>query len=275
MNHRIRLVALASALVVPAIVTAQAPAPARVMVIQRELVKPGKGIAHYKLETAWSRALEAAKNPTNFIAMTTMSGANEVWWLTSYASNADWQKMNEASEGSPALTAVFDKYVPLEADLLANSFTMTATMREDLSYSNGTPLPSLRYLNVTRVVVRIGHNDEFVEARKIIKAAHEQAKAADGFAVYQVQSGAPVGTYLIFRGLKSLAELDVNPHGPAYDAAIGGPEGQKKLNAMLMSYEASSDVTRFQLSQAMSSPSKAWTDADPFWKPKAAAKKAP
>jgi hypothetical protein len=275
MNHRIRLVALAAGFAVPVILAAQAPAAPKVMVIGRELVKPGKDAAHAKLETAWSRSLEAAKYPTTLLAMTTMSGASEVWFLNPYASMADMQKVNEAYEASAALTAVGEKYRPQESDLLTNSFTMITTLRDDLSYSSGTPLPSLRYMTLQRVSVKIGHNDEFVEARKIIKAAHEQAKASDGYAIYQVTAGAPAGTFLIFRGLKSLAELDANPHGPEYMAAMGGPEGQKKLNTMLMSYENSADLTAFQFSPAMSSPGKAWTDADPYWKPKAAAKKAP
>ncbi len=275
MNYRIRLAVVVSALAVPAILAAQAPAPPKVIVVGRELVKPGKGAAHTKLESAWSRALEAAKSPTTFIAMTTMSGANEAWFLFPYASMADMQKLNAAGDASATLTAITDRYAAQESDLLANMFTMIANYRDDLSYNDGTPLPSLRYMSVQRVSVKIGHNDEFVEARKIIKAAHEKAKVAHGYAIYEVTAGAPAGTFLVFSGRKSLAELDADPHGPAYVTALGGPDGQKKLNAMTMSYENSADATLFQLNAAMSSPGKAWIDADPFWKPKVAPKKVP
>jgi hypothetical protein len=211
---------LAGAGAVRAVAQTAAPTPPKVMLIGRELVKPGKGAAHTKLESAWSRALEAAKNPATFIAMTTMTGANEAWFLVPYASMADLQKMNAAVDASAPLTAINDRYAAQESDVIANMFTMITNYRDDLSYNNGTPLPSLRYMTVQRVAVKIGHNDEFVEARKLIKSAHEKAKAGDGYAVYQVVSGAPVGTFLIFSGRKSLAELDADQHGPAYVTAL-------------------------------------------------------
>jgi len=72
-----------------------------------------------------------------------------------------------------------------------------------------------------------------------------------------------------------LRELDADPHGPAYVTALVGADGQKKLNGMTMSYENSADTQLFQLNAAMSSPGKAWTDADSFWTPKVALPKKP
>ena len=284
MHHRTRNNRLAAllgvstviaTLVTPAALVAQDANARQTLQITREIVKPGKGGAHAKHEVAWSRALEAAKYTGGALAMTSMSGANEVWFLSQYGTMADLQKMNEGYAASPALMAVSDKYAPAEADMLNNSLTMIASRRSDLSYTSGTPIQALRYMTVQRIAVKVGHNTEFVDARKIIKAAHEQTKMPDGFTVYQVNDGAPSGTYLVLRGLKSLAELDTNPHSANYVAAIGGADGQKKLNDMAMSYENSADVTLFQLNPAMSILPKEWSDADPFWKPKAALKKTP
>jgi hypothetical protein len=86
-----------------------------------------------------------------------------------------------------------------------------------------------------------------------------------------VTSGAPAGTYLIMAGKAKLAELDSNPHGPAYVAAIGGPEGQKKLADMAASYTNSSTSDLFKVDPQISILNKSWYDADPYWKPKAAA----
>ena len=219
MNIRFRSFVVTTLLFVPALLAAQQMTSPKWITIGREVVKPGKDAAHMKNEAAWARAGEAAKTPAAQLAMVAMSGPNEVWWLTGFESAEAIQKYNDANESTPALAAVFAKYSPPEADFLANTFTMIARYRDDLSYSTGSPIPALRYMVVSRIGVKLGHNAEFVEARKLIKAAHEKAKAADGYAVYQVTGGAPAGTFLVFAGKKSMAELDVNPHGDAYTAA--------------------------------------------------------
>jgi hypothetical protein len=203
--------------------------------------------------------------------MYSISGAPEMWWLSGYGTAADIQKLNEASAAMPAVGAVDEKFGPPEADYIASNTTMIASLRDSLSYSAGVPTSALRYFVVSRVLVRPGHNDEFVAARKIIKAAHEAVHASDGYAIYQVTAGAPTGTYLIFAGKKSMAELDANPHGPGYAAAVGGAEGQKKLADMAASYTNNGDSNLFALDPQISVLSKAWYDADAFWKPKAPA----
>ena len=272
MNIRFRSFVAAAILLVPNLVAAQQMPSPKWITVGREVVKPGKDAAHMKNEAAWARASEAAKTPVAQLAMVAISGPNEAWWLTGFESAEAMQKYNETIDATPALAAVSAKYYPPEADYLANTFTMIARYRDDLSYSTGSPMTALRYMVVSRIGVKLGHNAEFVEARKMIKAAHEKAKAADGYAVYQVTAGAPAGTFLVFAGKGSMAELDVNPHGDAYTAALGGADGEKKLNDMLMSYEGSSDSNLFRLSPSMSILNKQWWDADAYWKPKAAKK---
>jgi hypothetical protein len=253
MRHRIRSVVLALALLTPAFVAAQETGPPKFLQITREVVKPGKDLAHSKSEVSWSRALEAAKYPATSLGMSALSGPNEMWWLTGYGAMADIQKVSDAVEASPALTAVGATYGPPEADFVSNTIGMIARFRDDLSYNNSVPMTSERFMVVGRVVVRTGMGEQFTEARKIIKAAHEKAKAADGFAIYQVMVGAPAGTFLIFQPRKSLGEFDTDPHaGPAYVAAIGGPEGQKKLMEMQVAYQASSSSDLFKLDPAIS-----------------------
>lgn len=273
MRDRIRSVAVALALFTPAIIAAQDMAPPKFLQITREVVKPGKDLAHSKSEAGWARSLEAAKYPATSLGMSAQSGPNEMWWLNGYGSMAEMQKVNDAVDASPALTAVGTTYGPPEADYVSNTIGMIARFRDDISYSSGTPMTAVRFFLVTRVVVRTGMGDQFTEARKLIKAAHEKVKAADGYGIYQVTAGAPAGTFLIFSGRKSLAELDNDPHGPAYVAALGGPEGQKKLTDMQIAYQASASTDLFKLDPTISVLDKSWAAADPFWKRKAVAKK--
>ena len=89
---------------------------------------------------------------------------------------------------------------------------------------NRSDLASTRYFSVTRITVRPGHAAEYEENRKLVKAAHESAKLADRYSIWQAASGAPTGTYFMFVARKSLAELDdATLHaGADYLAALGG-----------------------------------------------------
>ncbi len=278
MRHRVRLAVLSATLMLPTIASPKAmTGPSKVLRVEREVVKPGKSIAHTKWETAWSRALEAAKYSDHVLALTSMTGPSEVWFVSGYASLADMQKANEASGANAAATAGSDKYLPAESEYLQDGRSMILTFREDLSYSTGRPLSEVRFMSVTRILVRLGHAAEFVEARAAVKAAHEKAKLPDGFAIYQVADGMPVGTFYLFAGRKSLTELDdaAKVHADlAYQAALGA-DWPKRNAALVQAYETSTDVNLFAMSPGMSVVPKEWIAADPFWKPKAAPKKAP
>ena len=279
MRHRIRVGTALLALALPAVGSSQAnsASPAPVLLVGRELVKPGKNIAHTKWETSWSRALEAAKYPQTLVALTSMSGTPETWFVFPYASLADLEKANATFDGNASLTGIDQKYAPAESEYLQGMRTMLLSYRPELSYSTGTPVSAMRFVTVTRILVRAGHMPEFIEARTAIKAAHEKAKLPDGYAIYQATSGMPAGTYFLLAGRKSLKELDDNTkihEGAAYQAALGA-DWAKRNAALQQAYEASSDVNLYAMNAGMSIVPKEWKDSDPFWAPKAEAKKAP
>jgi len=276
MKTRVLLLALVGAFAAPLSSFAQgAPmGPPPIAQIFREVVKPGKGPAHEKYEAEWSRALENAKFPVNFIAISSITGPSEAWFLSGYGSWAEYEKMNNAINGNAALAAVDAKFRPQEVDMLTDARGMVARFRDDLSYEPGKePLGVNRYFSITRTQIRPGHGAEFEEARKMIKAAHEKAGLTDGFVIYEVTSGAPAGTFLTFVARKTLAELDQGAqiHGPAYQAALGGDSAQKKLAALASSGTITAETNHFAFSPGMSYPAKEIVAADPaFWTPKPA-----
>jgi hypothetical protein len=282
MKQRVSMVMLAAALVAPALVSAQAGraaqpatmAPPAVISLWREIVKPGKGPAHKKIETAWTAAQVAAKSPVNFLAMETMSGPPEVWFLSRYASWAEFERMNKVFDNTAAFTAISDRFVPQENDYLSDNRGILATYREDLSYAVPITFGKMRYMSITTVQVRPGHVTEYEDVRKAVKAAHETAKLPDSYAVYQVVAGAPGGTFIQLVPRQSLAELDQATalhQGDAYTKALGGTEGQKKLDVLTSNAVAGTTPQLFSFSPAMSFPHPDWVAADPaYWTPKPA-----
>ena len=252
-------------------------APAiQVLTVYRETVKPGKGGAHDAHEVAWARALAAAKSPMTMLAISAMSGPAENWYMSLYPTWADYEKTNKAADASPAIAAIGKQYSALEGDFLSDARGMVLTSREDLSYGGPADLAATRYFSVTRITVRPGHAAEYEENRKLIKAAHESAKLADRYSIWQAASGAPTGTYFIFVARKSLAELDdATLHaGAAYMTALGGADGQKTMAANTANAVVSQQVDLFSVAPQQSIPSPEWVTADPgYWKRKPAAKK--
>ena len=264
----------------PVLLGAQAapPAPAyNVLTVFRETVKPGKGVAHNAHEEAWARAVAGAKPPNGFLAMTAMSGAPESWYMSVYPTWAAYEAANKAE--TPALAAIAKQYSAKEDEFLSDGRGMVLTFRADLSYGPPADIAASRYFSVTRISVRPGQADAYEENRKIVKAAHEKAGLSDGYSMWQAASGAPAGTYFLFVARKVLSEIDGGAaiHAvPAYQAALGGPEGQKKMTANTLAAVISSQTDLFAFAPQQSVPPPEWVTADPaYWKHKVPVKKTP
>ena len=272
MHHRTTLLALVLATAVSPTVLAQAatpPNPYKILQVSRESVKPGKSSAHDKLEAEWARSLSAAKMPYGALAIRSLTGPRETWFMSGFPSYAEYTRLNRAYSAIPALDAVSTRLDPQEGELLSDARGMVLQAREDLSYGAMPNLPQMRYYTITRVSVRPGHVAEFEEVRKLVKQAHETARVADSHAVYQATAGAPSGTFFIIVPRKSLAELDdaEKLHGPDYMAALGGEDGRKKLASMAANYMISSQADHYAFVPSQSIVGANWAKEDPtYWK---------
>jgi hypothetical protein len=279
MNHPKRLLSLAL-LAAPVSLQAQAApmAPTNVLSIFRESVKVGKDAAHDAHETAWAGAMAAARSPNKFVAMRSLTGANEIWYVSAFPTWADYEKSNDVYKTHPELAEIQKKFGGPESEYLNDARGMTLRPRTELGYGPPADLPHMRYVSVTRISVRPGHAAEYEEARKIVKAAHEAAHLTDEYSIWESTSGAPGSTFYQFTARKTLAELDSGAtiHGAAYIAALGGEEGQKKLAALTASAVISQETDHFEFVPSQSVPQDDWVTANPdMWKRKAMAAKAP
>lgn len=273
MSHRSMLLAVALASAVPTAVRAQAPAPApnpyRILSIGRESVKPGKSEAHDKMEGEWSHVIANSKMPYGFLAITSITGAKENWYISGYPTYTEYAKMAKAFSDNPALIAAGKRFDPMESDLLSDSRGMMLLLRDDLSYGSAVDMATMRSFSITRISVRPGHVAEFEEARKLTKQAHETAHVTDSYSVYEATAGAPAGTFFVFVARKSLAELDdaSRIHNAQYLAALGGEDGRKKMAAMAANYLNGTQTDLYAFLPAQSVVSAKWAASDPtYWK---------
>lgn len=251
--------------------------PPKVISISCEEVKAYADAEHAKLEAAWTKALAKENWPEHILGMTSMFGQNEAWFIVGYDSFAAVEKGHQAIEKNTAMQAVNSQFAKIDKDNLHGWHGILASFREDLSYQPAVVLPQMRYFRVNTIRVRSGLNDDFIEYRKIIKAALEKAHSETHFAIYQTVSGAPNGTFLIFTPLKSLAEMDPNPASQKALQDALGDENRKKLSELANKAIISNEPVHFAFSPEMSYVPKEFAAADPaFWnpKPKPAAKPA-
>ena len=247
--------------------------PPKVLVVDREVVKPGKEAAHQGTEGAIPKAFAKAKYETHYIAANSLSGEHRVIFLIGYDSFAAWEADNNAVAKDKPLSNELGSLNAKDGELLSGTSTLVMTLDPELSYNIDAPIPGIRYFDVATVHLKPGHVDEFKELRKMVAAAHKTAAVKEHYAVYHLVAGGASGTYVIMIPMHSLAEEDQSDdaHGKAYKDAIG-EENHKKLIAFGREAVDAAESNLFAIDTGMSYPSEEWVTADPeFWNPQPAA----
>jgi hypothetical protein len=263
----VMLLALGMPLITMAQTSEYSGHPPKVLVIGREDVKPGKGMAHEKSETAWTQAFVRAKWPTYFLAMSSLSGPSQVWFCQGYDSFADMEKDNRAQGKSSILTAARNQYGSAETEYLEGGRSLIATLSEEMSYRPNFNLAEMRYFRVRTTRVKYGHDGDYAELRKMLNAAFEKAGSKQSIVTFHVTGGAPAGTYLTFYPSKSAADWD--QPGPNLREMFGGD--YDKFMSLVDKAVTGYEDNVFEFSNTMSYASPQMIAADKWWAPKAAA----
>ncbi len=248
---------------------ASMPGPPKVLQIIREEVRVGKGFAHEQNEAAYAQAFKKAKWPTNYLGMTSITGPSEAWFQIRYDSFEAWEKDQQAAQKNTALEAALRPLDEKEAKFISGTRSLVAVYREDLSYHTKVNLPQMRYFRIVTYRVRPGHESDFAETAKIVRGAYEKANVDMPWAVYQISSGMPGPTFLVFIPMKSLQEIDAAVARSGKIQEAEGEEGQKKLQTLVSQGYLSAESNIYAFSPKISYVSKEFAAGDPdFWTPK-------
>ncbi len=246
-------------------------APPKVLVTQLEMLKPGvSGGPHMKTESAFVQAMTAAKWPTHYLGMDSMSGASRALFLVGYDSFAAWEKDNLATQKNATLSAAFDRASIADGQLLTTFSAGVFVYREDMSLRPNTTNPAQsRYFEILRFKIREGHDKEWEDLVKMYMDAYGKAVPDEHWATYQSQYGTDNGgVYIVFISMKSLAEVDSGFGNAKKFAAQLGEDGMKKLAELSAACIQDSQSNLFAFNPKMSYVADAWVKADPgFWKP--------
>jgi hypothetical protein len=253
---------------------AQAPGLPPVLRIFREEVKQGKDTAHEKTEASYVMTFTKYKYPAYSLGCNVVAGPSEAWFFEAHPSMMSIQKVNELVDKNAAMKSEMANLDSLDGELRSGSTTMIAVLRTDLSYRGSEfakELGKTRYFSVGILRIRPFTDMRFAEVAKQVIAADERANVEVPAAIYQVVSGGPVGTYMIFTPMKSLQTMD---DVPERTKAMMAAMGMDKMAALYKN--AGEVVTGMQtlllsINPKISYVSKEMSAQDPdFWTPKSA-----
>jgi len=251
--------------------------PPKVLVIVREMIKPGKaGGPHEKTESMFVNAFAAAKWPTHYLAMDSQTGAPRMLFLTGYATFDAWQADSMATQKNATLAAALDKASIADGDMLSGIETGAFAYREEMSLNAPVDIAHMRYMEISAFQVRSGHEAEWRELVKTYQNGYKNIPDTH-WAVYQINYGQMSGgTYLVIVPMKSASEIDKGFGDAKKFTDALGPEGMKKLGELAAACIESSQTNLFMFNPKLSYVADEWKKADSFWqtKPAAPAKKA-
>lgn len=273
---RIRLsvasMAIALACVSTGVAKAQAhPAnpggPAQVLVTAQESLKPGDEAAHARLEAEYTAVLNANHGSEYYLGMGAISGSQQMVFLSGYSSLEEMADVHDYNE--TILGDKLDKIDSAHSSTLTGVDTAIWRLRPELSHPDTETLGAMRFMELTRIHVKLGHNPEFVEIMKQIKAGWLKTDPNFHYLLYrQVLGNSGDDCYLVLIAVKSLAELDKHHALTAkYQQALGEETYQHILEFQSANYD-STVSNLYVFTPDMSRLPAAWIQNDlDFWAP--------
>lgn len=254
---------------------AQAPSPPKVLLIVREEIKPGMMATHARHSADFAGIFNQLQTPNHRIALVPVAGnENEVVYINAGDSFAQLESITKTTdkklEGANGTMRVKLEALDKEAPAMhAAMRDMFAIYRPELSFNPGVSIPQMRYFAITTIRVRPGFDAAYHEyVQKLMNVARQRAKVDNlHVAVFQVVSGAPAGTYMAFRPMKSLAEMDEQI--PMKVRAAMTDDQRKDADKAVREAVLSSETNTYAFAPGMSYVDKGFAAADPgFWTPK-------
>jgi hypothetical protein len=178
-----------------------------VITIYREEVKAGRFAEHARHEEGWPAAYARANSPDYYLAMASLTGLPEVWYVVPSASYAAMGERFKR-EAAAAVVAETDRLARADAEFINSVRTIEAVARPDLSMGNYPDLAAQRFWEITIFRARPGHEAEFDAAAKAYISAAQRSAPSTQFRTYQVTAGMLGPTYLIFSSVSNFAAFD-------------------------------------------------------------------
>jgi hypothetical protein len=232
-----------------------------------EKVKPGMDAAHAANEAGWPAAYAKVNSPWNYLAISSMTGESEVWFMTPYASFAAEGENMKHDAADPGLSAEQDRLWAADGQYLSGTASFEAMARPDLSYGAFPDLAMVRFYEITMFRARLGHEQSWEATAKLYMEQVKKNAPGMSYRVYQVTAGMPGGYYMIMSSVPDFADFDrMMADGNAMWAKIS-PKDMATLQQSMANDVQMVITNRYRVSPGMSYVSaETKAKAPNFWK---------
>jgi hypothetical protein len=239
------------------------------LTIYREHVKTGQSAAHAKHEAGWPAAYAQANSPDHYLAMASMTGPSEVWFVQPWDSYTTWGKSMVRDDANPTLTEALSRLSAADAQYLDGGELIEARARPDLSHGTFPDLNRMRFWDIAIWRLRPGYESAFAAATATYKKVASRAAPNARWRTYQVTAGLPGPTFILFSSVEQFGQFDaMMTEDQAAMQAITPEEGaifEKFFREAIVSMVSN----RFRLDAGMSYVSAETKATDPaFWNKK-------
>ena len=240
----------------------------KLLTIVREEVKPGKSAEHARHEAGWPAAFEKAKSPDYYIAMTSLTGPTEAWYVVPYASHAAIAETMKREDKDPVLSAELGRLSARDAEFVHRVSVIQAAGRPDLSFGTFPDTAKMRFLEITTFTIRPGKGDQFDAIAKVYATLRKRVAPNSSYRIYSVISGMPGPAYLIFSSVTDYAQFDQEMENHVKTIKAATPQEKAELDKW-SEIVVKEESQRFKLDPGQSYVPKETRATDPeFWSPK-------
>ncbi len=240
----------------------------KLLTIVREEVKPGAGADHAKHEAGWPAAYEKAKSPDYYLALTSLTGPSEAWYLVARESNAAIAESMKREDKDAVLSAELERLSRRDAEFIHHATVWQARGRPDLSYGAFPDVGKARFFEVSLFTVRIGQEDKFDQLAKTYAAIRKRVAPDTSYRFYQVAAGRPGPVYIVFTSVDDFAKFDQTHADHMKTLGSATPEEKATLDQW-GELVTKQETQRFRVDPIQSYVPKETRAQDPeFWQPK-------
>lgn len=263
---------LVAALAVAGLPTVQAQglpkSQPKLLTVVREEVKVGRTEEHARHETGWPAAYEKSKSTDYYLALSSMTGSPEVWYMIPAESHAQIAESMKRDDKDPVLSAELARLAHADAEFVHRVTTLNAIARPDLSVGPYPDIAKARFFEISIVRVRPGKSELFDEVVKAYVGAVKRTAPNASYRTYQVIAGMPGPTYLVISSVEGFAAFDKTM---ADEMAVfkGATAEEQATFRKWGDAVASEEVQRFRVDPRQSYVSREVRAQDPeFWQSK-------
>jgi hypothetical protein len=251
----------------PAVNPAHAP-PYLLVLVHQEILY-GKATARQRLEVAATRIFNRIDAPSSWIDLQSITGPRHVLFFDPFdsfeeieRSSAAWAQLYIAHPDVARMQEEIDA-------LLKTEDTTIAVRRDDLGYLvDHIDLSLTRFIRVVEVRLLPGHENDFVEASRILGDAYEKIGEETPWVVYEVKSGMESPVFYMFMPMPALRQNDDLLVWEEDLRKAEGEDNTKRLDQIAREGYVSTKSTLYAVNVEMSHVSKDFAAGNPeFWTP--------